>query len=284
MAPSVPESLAGVGTTAIGVALIRARETARGDRLYDDPYAQAFADAAEREFLDPASPEHADTWTAVRQLVDAFYEARTIGVRITDDLLREAVAVGCRQVVDLGAGLDTHAFRLDWPHPVHLFEVDLPAMFAFKEPVLRELGAVAGCGRSIVRADLRADWSAALPGLGFRDTVPTAWEAGVLGFLGRADAQRLVTVLTGLSAPGSRLTCPQMSAAAVADTVRSVRGVERVRDAATPGERGLGPDAPQWLRALGWHTEVRDFGALARTYGRPQPDGLDAGLVVATLG
>jgi methyltransferase (TIGR00027 family) len=156
-------------------------------------------------------------------------------------------------------------------------------MFAFKEPVLRGLGAVPRCRRSIVPADLREDWSAPLPGLGFRETVPTAWEAGVLGFLARADAQRLVTALTELSAPGSRLTCPQMSAAAVADTVRSVRGVERVRDAGTPAERGLGPDAPQWLRALGWHTEVRDFGELARAYGRPQPDGVDAGVIVATL-
>jgi O-methyltransferase involved in polyketide biosynthesis len=59
---SLPESLAGAGTTAVGVALILARETLRDDRLFDDPYARAFADAARRGFLDPsAHPGAADT-------------------------------------------------------------------------------------------------------------------------------------------------------------------------------------------------------------------------------
>ena len=38
------DQLAGVGATALGVAFQRARESRRGDRLFDDPYAQAFVD------------------------------------------------------------------------------------------------------------------------------------------------------------------------------------------------------------------------------------------------
>ena len=37
------EPLTGVGGTALGVARIRARETRRPDRLFDDPYAADFA-------------------------------------------------------------------------------------------------------------------------------------------------------------------------------------------------------------------------------------------------
>lgn len=42
------EPLQGVGKTALGVAMARARESRRADRLFDDPYAQAFVDAAPR--------------------------------------------------------------------------------------------------------------------------------------------------------------------------------------------------------------------------------------------
>ncbi|MFQ6393984.1 class I SAM-dependent methyltransferase [Nocardia sp. KC 131] len=38
----------GVAVTAIGVAVIRARESERPDRLYDDPMARVFVDAAQR--------------------------------------------------------------------------------------------------------------------------------------------------------------------------------------------------------------------------------------------
>jgi O-methyltransferase involved in polyketide biosynthesis len=37
-----------------------------------------------------------------------------------------ATRAGCTQIVLLGAGLDTRAFRLDWPESVRVFELDLP--------------------------------------------------------------------------------------------------------------------------------------------------------------
>ena len=40
------ELLRGVGKTALGVAMVRARESRSDNRLFDDPYAQAFVDAA----------------------------------------------------------------------------------------------------------------------------------------------------------------------------------------------------------------------------------------------
>jgi O-methyltransferase involved in polyketide biosynthesis len=46
----------GVGQTAIGVAKIRARESERADRLFHDPYAGAFVDAAPDALVD-AAPE-----------------------------------------------------------------------------------------------------------------------------------------------------------------------------------------------------------------------------------
>ncbi len=56
--------------------------------------------------------------------------------RFFDDyLLTAARSAGRRQVVLLGAGLDARA-RPDWPTGVHVFEVEDPAVLAFKERVL----------------------------------------------------------------------------------------------------------------------------------------------------
>jgi O-methyltransferase involved in polyketide biosynthesis len=45
-------TLSGPPMSALGVAVIRARESSRPDHLYDDPYARFFVEAARREFLE----------------------------------------------------------------------------------------------------------------------------------------------------------------------------------------------------------------------------------------
>jgi methyltransferase (TIGR00027 family) len=93
------EPLAGVERTAPGMAYVRAQESRRPDRLFDDPYAQAFADAAPGS----AAAGAAFAWHAV------------IRTRFFDDYLTAACRAGCRQAVLLAAGLDAWAFRSYWP-------------------------------------------------------------------------------------------------------------------------------------------------------------------------
>ena len=58
--------LPGPALTAVGVALIRARETARMDRLYADPWAQAFVDSAASAYLSASAPDGAaEIWDRV---------------------------------------------------------------------------------------------------------------------------------------------------------------------------------------------------------------------------
>jgi methyltransferase (TIGR00027 family) len=47
--------------------------------------------------------------------------------RFAEDSARRAMAEGVRQILVLGAGLDTFAYRLDPPHDLLLFELDHPA-------------------------------------------------------------------------------------------------------------------------------------------------------------
>jgi len=86
-------------------------------------------------------------------------EFLAIRTRFYDDQVRAATAAGLRQIVLLAAGLDCRAFRLGWPDGVRLFELDLPEVFAFKEPVLASLAARARCARRVVAVGLREPWS-----------------------------------------------------------------------------------------------------------------------------
>ena len=43
-------------------------------------------------------------------------------------------------MVLVAAGLDTRAYRLQWPTGVHLYELDLPEVLTFKEAVLAARG------------------------------------------------------------------------------------------------------------------------------------------------
>lgn len=88
--------------------------------------------------------------------------------RFFDDLLQR-VTWECHvgQVVLMAAGLDTRAFRLEWPGGTHVFELDQPTVLQHKAQVLRDAGAEPKCARSTVEGDLGRDWAAPGSFLGF---------------------------------------------------------------------------------------------------------------------
>jgi methyltransferase (TIGR00027 family) len=200
-----------VGTTAVMVAAARAAETDEPDPLIRDPYAKLLVSKAgtgvwenmldgslldKVESIDPEAAavfQHMRSYQAVRT---HFFDAHFAG----------AVAAGIRQVVILASGLDSRAYRLDWPAGTTVYEIDQPKVLAYKSATLAANGATPSADRHEVPIDLRQDWPAALIAAGFDPKAPTAWLAeGLLMYL-PADAQdRLFAQITELSAPGSRI-------------------------------------------------------------------------------
>lgn len=64
-----------------------------------------------------------------------FIAART---RFAEDSLATAIEQGVRQLVVLGAGLDTYAYRSPYADRIHIFEVDHPATQAWKRERLAD--------------------------------------------------------------------------------------------------------------------------------------------------
>lgn len=269
------ESLPAVSRTAVGVAALRAYESGRPDRLFDDPYAAAFYEAG-RSAL-PETPR-----SDQRASLGAVFAAQVaIRTRYFDDYL---LAAGCRQVVLLAAGLDARAFRLAWPSGTRLFEVDLPEVLAFKDQVLATRQAEPACTRIVVPADLRGDWAAELRAAGFDPDVPTAWLAeGLLVYLSYEHADALLTTVTGLSAPGSRVSFehrPEEAPGGLLERARATPGAAAVTDLWLGG---LGGRAPEWLREHGWEPSTVTRAALAEGYGRPSDDDATAGGFVSAV-
>jgi methyltransferase (TIGR00027 family) len=131
-----------------------------------------------------------------------------IRTRFFDQHFLSATQSGIRQAVILAAGLDSRAYRLDWPAGTVVYEVDLPQVIDFKTTTLAGLGAEPTTERRTVAVDLRDDWPAALRAAGFDPQAPTVWSAeGLLVYLPPEAQDALFDTITALSAPGSRLAC-----------------------------------------------------------------------------
>ena len=201
-----------VGTTAVMVAAARAVETDRPDPLIRDPYAKllvtnAGAGVLWEAMLDSsmvAKVEAIDAETAATVQHMRSYQA--VRTNFFDTYFNDAVADGIRQIVILASGLDSRAYRLDWPADTTVYEIDQPKVLAYKSTTLAENGVTPAADRREVPIDLRQDWPAALRDAGFDPTARTAWLAeGLLMYL-PADAQdRLFTQIGALSPAGSRI-------------------------------------------------------------------------------
>lgn len=190
-----------VGYTALLVAGWRALHAVSSSPLVRDEYAKVFIAASEDPYLVGvlANPGTSEDETAFPRL----YGVQT---RFFDDFFAAAGEAGIRQAVIVAAGLDSRAYRLDWPARTTVFEVDLPKVLEFKARVLGEHGATPKARRVEVGADLRSDWSRPLEAAGFDVESPSAWSVeGLLPYLTDEAQNALFTRISGLSAPGSRI-------------------------------------------------------------------------------
>ncbi|MFK0097866.1 class I SAM-dependent methyltransferase [Streptomyces sp. NPDC091040] len=271
----------GVGLTALLVAAARAIETHRRDSLARDIYAEHFVRAA------PAC----DGWPVrIEEVPDGDGNAlwgrfaRYFGLRtrVLDDFVVRSVLTGARQVVLLGAGLDTRAFRLDWPSDCVFFEVDRAGVLAFKHQVLTELSAAPRVKRVLVPVDLRDDWVTALTASGFDPAAPSIWLAeGLLFYLPAPAETYLVDTVDLLATEGSALAFEAKLEAdllayrdsAIYTATREQIGIDLL-GLFDPGPR---PDSAGRLAARGWSASTHTPFEFTRRHGRgPLPEPNDA--------
>jgi methyltransferase (TIGR00027 family) len=216
-----PNGFDAVAKTALLTAALRAWESTRPDRLYDDPYAKPLAgELGSALFNEVAAMTGANRDTVApdgRRLPDTS-DYNAIRTRFIDDWLGATLAQGgFDQVVIAAAGMDTRAYRLTWPHPVKVYELDRPAVLDRKEVALAGYEPAANVHRHAVRADLVTDdWRAALAQAGFDAGRAAVWVLeGVLYYLSENAVRDLFAQLGELCVPGSPLICDLVNEAAL---------------------------------------------------------------------
>ncbi|MBV8967166.1 MAG: class I SAM-dependent methyltransferase [Mycobacteriaceae bacterium] len=273
-----------VGSTAVMVAAARAAETAKPDPLINDPYAAplvAGAGSGIWEFmLDDTVPaklaEFDPEAAAIFEHMRSYQGVRT---HFFDEFFASAADAGIRQVVILASGLDSRAYRLNWPAGTVVFEIDQPKVLEYKAATLDAHGAVPVADRRAVAVDLRFDWPSALASAGYDAACPTAWLAeGLLMYL-PADAQdRLFEQVTSLSAAGSRIAVETAGRHAPARRVemreRFERASEQLGIPAGVDVSDLIYDDPDradvadWLNGHGWRASAEPSTEVQRRLGR----------------
>ncbi|HEX5828945.1 MAG TPA: SAM-dependent methyltransferase [Candidatus Limnocylindrales bacterium] len=243
----------GVTRTAAWAAAVRAHETQRKDALYRDPWAAALAG------------HEGEAWLAAR--TDAAVLPMVLRTRYFDDWLERAVADGIDQVVLLAAGLDTRAFRLDWPAGARCFEVDRAVVLDHKAAVLDAARATARCRRTVVAADLAGEWAEPLHSAGLDASRPSAWLAeGLLFYLPPAVIDRVLRAVGELAPPGSRLGFDIVNAAVL--TSSWTKHWVEMQEAEGAPWLGTMEDPVGSLARLGWRASLTAAGRPDANHGR----------------
>jgi methyltransferase (TIGR00027 family) len=158
--------------TAQGAAALRAAHQLLDVPLvFEDPFAvRILGSDGEWALRNKLPSQQTPTARAMRALV--------VGrSRFAEDRLAQAVDLGVRQYVLLGAGLDTYALRHP-DGPARVFEIDHPATQAWKRPRLLEIGVAPPACLTFIPVDFeKGTLQVGLADAGFDSSAPAmvAW-------------------------------------------------------------------------------------------------------------
>jgi len=259
-----------VSRTATVVALWRATESARSaaTRLFEDPFAPAFLGWRLRWTFHLSRLPGVGAvlpwslidghWTGSRGTV-------VVRTRYIDDTLGEALRRGVAQVVILGAGFDSRAYRIPGIEQIRVFEVDHPATQARKNDVVtRRLGTLPP-HVTLVPIDFTTHTlDTVMPGAGYRTEAKTFFICEGLTHYLSAHAVDAVFRYVARSAVGSQMVFTYIHRAVLDRSVTFAGAdetVATVRRAGEPYTFGFDPvELPQYLAARSLFL-IEDVGA-----------------------
>ena len=200
-----------------------------GRRVFDDPYARYFVRSGLARSLCVSPLSAGMVLRAFDRRFPGFHTEIMLRNRVAEDQIALAVEHGIDQIVNLGAGYDSGAFRMDLGSVV-LYEVDAPSTQDVKRRVIERHGLVPKHEVVYVPCDFEQDTVAdCLASAGFDDRRPcvVVW-LGVSYFLTKRAARTTLQDVASFSAPGSRLVFDYMDRGVI-DGTTPARGALRAR-------------------------------------------------------
>jgi len=236
----------GISRTAEGAAVIRAIESCRSkrDRLFEDLFARGFVENPFSRWI-IGLMNIVGIGTALLALRDRQFPGVIGGLicrtRYIDDALQNALREGFQQIVILGAGFDSRAYRIPGVEKIRVFEVDHPGTQVWKQKCLkRMLGALPSHVTFVPidfdKQELRDEMEKA----SFLTNVKTffIWE-GVSQYITEEAVDATLRYVSRASAPGSKIVFTYIQRDIVDGSARSELGHKLVSLAQRLGEPWL---------------------------------------------
>ncbi|MFM2312616.1 MAG: hypothetical protein RLZZ04_1892 [Cyanobacteriota bacterium] len=224
------------------MAAIRALETKRPDRLFDDPFAGNLAGEEAFTFLKQQLKANDLAYVAVR-------------TRFFDDFLLNTCEEA-NQIVILASGMDTRAYRLPWSSKTKIYELDKAQVLETKKAILSDV--IPTCQHYFnLPADLAKPWSHLLLEQGYQPNLPSVWLLeGLLAYLAESEVRQLLKTISQLTTTDSYLGLDLINVKCI--EYKSYKGYWR-----------SGFDYPEELLAeYGWLAEVIQPGDEGAHFGR----------------
>ena len=212
----------------------RAIEQKIPNRLFDDNLAPTLAGSEVIQFVEEV------------ELIDRTRPYVAVRTKFFDNFLKDAFqgqSSGLKQLVILGAGMDTRAFRLEFLKKITIWELDKPEVIKTKVDILKSIGRIPR-NHHFIEVDLtQSSWTSLLGDRDYNPKLPSVWILeGILMYLSEAQVRDLFHNLQRLTAPGSCL------------------GADFINEKAVLGREELwlsGFDNPEeLLRDYGWNATV----------------------------
>lgn len=138
---NISDKIENVSDTARWVAVYRAMETERRDAIFRDPHAARLAGDKGHAIVAGMKRGRAMAWAMI------------VRTAVFDEIILDRVRNGgCDAVLNLAAGLDTRAWRMNLPSSLRWIDVDLPGILTYKTETLKSETPV--CQYEAIHLDL----------------------------------------------------------------------------------------------------------------------------------
>lgn len=214
--------------TAETLAIIRAMESRRPEeeRIYYDPYAFLFISRETIEYYSSHTAEARAVLEQSERLVPGVGVSCLVRARYFDDVVKASITDGLEQLVILGAGYDSRAYRIEGLEHVRVFEVDGPTTQKLKTDKVREIFGVLPIHVTYVPADLAVDdLSQRLAESGYDTSRKTLFLLeGLVYYLPPIAVDKLLAFIAHSSGRGSTMVFDYIPASVVDGTCKQEAG------------------------------------------------------------
>ena len=195
--------------TAETIAVVRMSESRKSEdeRICYDPHAIRFISPAVLDFA-AHNPEKYKAFVARNErLVPGASNSIVARVRYFDDVVKASINDGLEQLVILGAGYDTRAYRIEGLSKIKVFEVDHPATQSIKIEKIKEIFSSLHDHVTYVPTDLEVDkFGQRLLESGYNKSLKTLFiMEGILMYLSPEIVEEILSFIVHNSGKGSAI-------------------------------------------------------------------------------